>query len=150
MDRRKVGWEGVDWMHLAQDRDHGNEPWGSTKGQGISWLAEYLLASQEGLCAMELVKWLIMYVKRVYSAGLNFHSWLVTWVLDYSFSFPETNFLQIALMSCFKMKWTEQKWSILRVSSVKKKKENNAFTEKMEHTAVRVRRTVKILLLLSN
>jgi hypothetical protein len=21
MDRRETGWEGVDWMHLAQDRD---------------------------------------------------------------------------------------------------------------------------------
>jgi hypothetical protein len=22
MDLRKIGWEGVDWIHLAQDRDH--------------------------------------------------------------------------------------------------------------------------------
>jgi len=22
MDVRKMGWEGVDWLHLAQDRDH--------------------------------------------------------------------------------------------------------------------------------
>jgi hypothetical protein len=22
MDVREIGWEGVDWMHLAQDRDH--------------------------------------------------------------------------------------------------------------------------------
>jgi hypothetical protein len=22
MDLREIGWEGVDWMHLAQDRDH--------------------------------------------------------------------------------------------------------------------------------
>jgi hypothetical protein len=21
MDRREIGWEGVDWIHLAQDRD---------------------------------------------------------------------------------------------------------------------------------
>jgi hypothetical protein len=33
----EVGWEGVDWIHLAQDRDqwqahvHGNEPSGSIK-----------------------------------------------------------------------------------------------------------------------
>jgi len=35
MDLREIGWEGVNWMHLAQDgeqwyaHDHGNEPLGS-------------------------------------------------------------------------------------------------------------------------
>jgi hypothetical protein len=39
MDFREIGWEGVDWMHLAQDRDqwqtceYGNEPSGSVKGE---------------------------------------------------------------------------------------------------------------------
>jgi len=23
MVHREIGWDGVDWMHLAQDRDHG-------------------------------------------------------------------------------------------------------------------------------
>jgi hypothetical protein len=36
MDLREVGWEGVDWMHLAQDRDQWrdfNEPSGSITGR---------------------------------------------------------------------------------------------------------------------
>jgi hypothetical protein len=39
MDLREIGSEGVDWIHLAQDRgqwgggcEHGNEPSGSIKG----------------------------------------------------------------------------------------------------------------------
>jgi hypothetical protein len=39
MDLIELEWEGVDWMHLAQDRgpvvcpsEHGNEPSGSVKG----------------------------------------------------------------------------------------------------------------------
>jgi hypothetical protein len=39
MDLTEVGWEGVDWMNVAQDRDqvvgpceHGNETSGSIKG----------------------------------------------------------------------------------------------------------------------
>jgi len=41
MDLREVEWEGVDWIHLAQDRDqwwvleHGNEPSGSIKGRAF-------------------------------------------------------------------------------------------------------------------
>jgi len=27
MDLRKIGWEGVDWMHLAQDRNHWRYLW---------------------------------------------------------------------------------------------------------------------------
>jgi hypothetical protein len=34
MDPREIWWEGVDWVHLAQDRYHGNEPSGSIKGGG--------------------------------------------------------------------------------------------------------------------
>jgi hypothetical protein len=37
----------VDWVHLAQDGDQ----W-----RGISWPAERILASQEGLCSVESVK----------------------------------------------------------------------------------------------
>jgi len=32
MDIRETGWEGADWMHLA-------EVWDGNKGRGISWLA---------------------------------------------------------------------------------------------------------------
>jgi len=32
MDLREIGWKGVDWMQLAQDRECSNEPLGSTKG----------------------------------------------------------------------------------------------------------------------
>jgi hypothetical protein len=38
MDLRKIGWDGMDWIELAQDRDpvegsceHGNKPSGSIK-----------------------------------------------------------------------------------------------------------------------
>jgi hypothetical protein len=36
---REIGWEGVDWMHLAQDRtngrtcEYGNEPTDSIRGR---------------------------------------------------------------------------------------------------------------------
>jgi hypothetical protein len=43
MDLREIGWDGVDWIELAQDRDqwrgsyeHGDEPSGSLKLLGIS------------------------------------------------------------------------------------------------------------------
>jgi hypothetical protein len=32
---KEIGWEGVNWMHLAQDRvcrEHGNKTWGSMIG----------------------------------------------------------------------------------------------------------------------
>jgi hypothetical protein len=31
MDLREIGLDGMDWIDLAQDRDHGNEPSGSIK-----------------------------------------------------------------------------------------------------------------------
>jgi hypothetical protein len=35
MDLSEIGWEGVDWMHLAQGScEHGNDPLGSIKGGG--------------------------------------------------------------------------------------------------------------------
>jgi hypothetical protein len=43
MDHREVGWGGMDWMDLVQDRAGGRQ-----ELRGISWLAEDLLASQEG------------------------------------------------------------------------------------------------------
>jgi len=36
IDRNEIGWEVVDWIHLAQDAgscEHGNEFWGSIKGE---------------------------------------------------------------------------------------------------------------------
>ena len=41
---------------MAGSCECGNEYSGSINA-GISWLAEYLLASQEGLCCMELTHW---------------------------------------------------------------------------------------------
>ena len=54
-------WEGVDWTELAQDGE--NWPavvttaidFGVHKMPYISWLAEELLASEEGFCSMEVV-----------------------------------------------------------------------------------------------
>jgi hypothetical protein len=31
MDLRELEWDGMDWIDLAQDRDHGNEPSDSIK-----------------------------------------------------------------------------------------------------------------------
>jgi hypothetical protein len=31
MDLREIRWDGMDWIKLAQDRDHGDEPSGSLK-----------------------------------------------------------------------------------------------------------------------
>jgi hypothetical protein len=56
---REMGLEGVDWIHLAQDRfscEHGNEPYVSIKsGKFLHWLT-VLLASRGGLCCTELVE----------------------------------------------------------------------------------------------
>jgi hypothetical protein len=42
MDLRKIGWEGVDWLHLAQDRDRWWEPSGSIKGgELLDYLSDY-------------------------------------------------------------------------------------------------------------
>jgi len=53
---------GVDWIHLAQDREQvagsckcSNEPSGSIKGEGF--LTESLLASEEGPCFMDLFRY---------------------------------------------------------------------------------------------
>ena len=51
MDLQEVGWGDFGWIALVQDRD----TWRALLMWGISRLAEYLLASQKGLCSMELV-----------------------------------------------------------------------------------------------
>jgi hypothetical protein len=48
MDTREIGWEGVDWIHLAQDRDQWRSVvnmvmnlWGSIKGgKFLDWLSD--------------------------------------------------------------------------------------------------------------
>jgi hypothetical protein len=54
MDRRKIGWEGVDWMHLTHNRyqrwahEHGNKPLGSIKGREfLDWLSNCWLPKQD-------------------------------------------------------------------------------------------------------
>jgi hypothetical protein len=45
MDLREIGWDGVDWIDLAQDRDeHGDEPSGSIKCREVlEWLHNWRL-----------------------------------------------------------------------------------------------------------
>jgi hypothetical protein len=66
MDFRKMGWKGGDRMHLAQDRDQ----WRAVVNT-VSWLGEWLLASQEGLRCMELLAWVWIYILKVFLATSN-------------------------------------------------------------------------------
>jgi hypothetical protein len=58
---REIGWGGIDWIDLAQDRDQWRALvktvmyFGFHKMLGSSWVAERLAASQEGLSSMKLV-----------------------------------------------------------------------------------------------
>jgi hypothetical protein len=58
MDLKEVGWESMDWIYLAQDRDRWRALVNAViyfwfhKMRGISWLAENRLTSQDGLCSM--------------------------------------------------------------------------------------------------
>jgi len=60
MDLREIEWDVLDWIHLAQDknrwlaRTHEWTLW-FHKRRGISWLAEWLSASEEGLWLIELL-----------------------------------------------------------------------------------------------
>jgi len=60
----------MDWNNLAQDRDRWwamvnmVRAFSFRKICGISWLSEQLLASQEGLCFLQLVGWLVKKVGR--------------------------------------------------------------------------------------
>jgi hypothetical protein len=59
MDLREVGWEGADWMHLAQVRDQ----WRVLSIKGGEFL-DYLSdsASEERPCSMELLHPSIIFV----------------------------------------------------------------------------------------
>jgi hypothetical protein len=44
MDLREIGWDGVDWIDMAQDRDHGIEPSGCLKcWEVLEWLHNWRL-----------------------------------------------------------------------------------------------------------
>jgi hypothetical protein len=56
----ETGWEGVDWMQLVQNRDQWWVLGNTVMSLHVLWktgilLAEWLLASQEGLCSLELL-----------------------------------------------------------------------------------------------
>jgi len=61
LDLREIGWEGVDWMHLTQDRGQWRASVNTLMNlrvpqkRGNSWLVVWLVASQEGLFSMELI-----------------------------------------------------------------------------------------------
>jgi hypothetical protein len=61
MNLKEIGWGGIDWIHLAEDRDRWRALVNAVmslrfhKILGISLVAEILAASQEGLNSMELV-----------------------------------------------------------------------------------------------
>jgi hypothetical protein len=54
--------------------EQSNELLDSIKDSGIYWLAEWLLASQDGLCSMELINYLILKSERWKSHTLNIYN----------------------------------------------------------------------------
>jgi hypothetical protein len=60
MDLQETGWGAVEWLDLAQERDRQRAVVNTAinfripQNARISWLAEGLLGSQEGLCPMAL------------------------------------------------------------------------------------------------
>jgi hypothetical protein len=60
MDVREIGWDGIDWIHLARDRDKWRKwTFGFLKMLRNSWFAELQAASQEGLSSTSLVSLLV-------------------------------------------------------------------------------------------
>jgi hypothetical protein len=63
MDLREIEGGGMDWIHLAQDGDQwpalATWTYGFHKILVNSWIAERLMASQEGLSSIELIGELI-------------------------------------------------------------------------------------------
>jgi hypothetical protein len=62
---KATGWEAVDWLHLAENRDQ----WLSLVNTVIEQfrnLTEWLLASEETLCFLELVTYMTSQIKTPY------------------------------------------------------------------------------------
>jgi hypothetical protein len=65
IDLKATGWEGMDSIHLAKDRDTSSllrnraMNFRVPKVHKISQAAEEILAFQKELCPMELVRWLL-------------------------------------------------------------------------------------------
>jgi hypothetical protein len=61
MDLQEVGWEGMEWIDLAQHRDRWRVPVTTVMNHGVPqnagnfMTAKDLLASYEGICSLELV-----------------------------------------------------------------------------------------------
>jgi hypothetical protein len=61
MDLRQTGWDGMDWIHLTQDRDQWKVlvNFGFHKMLGSSWVVAQLAVSQEGLSSMSEFSFII-------------------------------------------------------------------------------------------
>jgi hypothetical protein len=70
MNLREVGWGGMDWIDLAQDRDqwseHNNKLLCSINFWEVLGVAAQLAASQEWLSSMDLVRWFVWLAKKGY------------------------------------------------------------------------------------
>ena len=78
----------MDWIDLAKDRDRWRDLASAVMTfvvntmLGISWLTEEIFTSQEGLCSMELVSWLVRFLFVCLSVSL-----CVCFFLCYSHNF---------------------------------------------------------------